>query len=160
MASCWKPFTNHAYDLCFDTGQFRRNYDVIGLTEQSAAFFRFVSPCNTEKVERIDIPKADILKLLLDNVRNQGRIAQLSDCREDNIVLSSLFDIMFQCFFILFQGYHMSISFSKIKTTFYVFILPFEISKSNESDELFTKFFSNIKNFCYPTLLTFLHHIK
>ena len=88
MAAGREPFAGQNDDAGFDSGQCGRNFDEIDITERAAAGLRLVAPGDTEKVQRIQVPEADILQLVLNLVGNQIRIAHLSESRNDNASLT------------------------------------------------------------------------
>ena len=65
MAACREPFSDKAYDSCINACKLFGKLDIVCAAEKAALCLRLVFPCNSEKVERINIPKTYVKKLIL-----------------------------------------------------------------------------------------------
>ncbi len=65
-----EPLSNECKNSCLYAGKLRWKFDNVRFSEKSAGFLRLIVPVNSEKVNRVNIPKTCFSKLVLNFLRN------------------------------------------------------------------------------------------
>ena len=100
MAAGGEPLTYEADDLRVNAGQLLGQYEEVRLSELAAFLLRFVMPCNSEKVQGIDIPQTYIAEFGADLLRNESGILHLGKGGENDVSLARTVNILLQHLFI------------------------------------------------------------
>ena len=95
VAGPGEPPARHGDNAALHAGQLRGDLDIVRhLLEETAGLLGLVLPRDTEEVQRVHVPQADILELFLNLLRNGLRMLHLRDGRNNDVVFLGLLNVV------------------------------------------------------------------
>ena len=87
MAARGEPFAAQHDDARVYAGEGAWQLDEVDVAEAAALHGGLVAPCDAEKVERVDVPKAHVAQGLFDLFGHEGGIAHLREGGDEYVAL-------------------------------------------------------------------------
>ncbi|MPN21600.1 hypothetical protein SDC9_168980 [bioreactor metagenome] len=134
VAAGGEPLAHHADNPGGHAGERGGQLDKVGAAEKTAAFLGLVLPGDAEEVERIHIPQANALELLLNRGGNGLRVLHLPVGGDDDPVFLCLLDIARQIFPVHGEINHSKIPPDRnIKYAIYCILQEYQITASKST---------------------------
>ena len=93
--SAGEPLADQGQDSGLRPGDRARDLDEVDPSVQSAFLLRFVVPRDPVEVDRVHIPKPDVLQALLHIIADEARIHHLAEGRKRYALLSATLHVLF-----------------------------------------------------------------
>jgi len=93
MGTGREELTDKHNDLALKASDFLRDNNVIrDILVVTTLRNRFIEPGDTEEIQRVDISDSDILQSVFNLLRDQRRIIEHSESRQEDVILFANFD--------------------------------------------------------------------